>query len=47
MITLGYLLRRDDEYVVLAMERLKDSDEYRNVTTIPTALVRKVNFIRR
>jgi hypothetical protein len=43
--TVGYLLRCDKEFVVVAMERFPD--EYRNVTSIPRALVKRVRYVER
>jgi hypothetical protein len=41
--TVGYLLKRDKKFVTVAMERI--GDEYRNVTTIPAALVKRVRRV--
>ena len=43
--TVGYLVKRDKEFISIAMEVAGDT--YRNVTTIPKALVKRVRNIER
>jgi len=43
--TVGYLLRRDKEFVVVAMEATEDG--WRNVTSIPRAMVKNIRPIEK
>lgn len=45
IMTLGYLLYRDKEFIVVAMEYWPDDNVYRNVSSIPRALVKRVRKI--
>lgn len=40
--TVGYLISHDKEFVVIAMEFWPDDDVFRNVSSIPTPLVKDV-----
>jgi len=43
--TVGYLVKRDKEFISIAMEFT--GDVYRNVTTIPASIVKKVRYVER
>ena len=43
--TVGYLVKRDDEFISIAMEVADDA--YRNVTTIPRVLVKRTRNVGR
>jgi hypothetical protein len=47
LMTVGYLLKRDDDFTVVAMERYEGGEEYRNVTSIPSSLVKRVRTIEK
>jgi len=47
MKTVGYLIRRDKEFVVIAMEYWPERETYNNVTSIPASIVKKVRYVER
>jgi len=45
--TIGYLVKRDKKFISIAMEYWPEQDVYRNVTTIPASIVKKVRYVER
>ena len=43
--TVGYVVKRDKDFLSLAMEKL--DDQYRNIMTIPRVLVKRVRYVER